>query len=70
MPLKKKNINSVEQNRWTIDLGVNETSLTFKIDTGAEVYVLPVRLYKDISPKLKLHKTSVKLNTYNYTNIT
>ena len=51
--------------KWKIKLKVNETSIAYKIDTGAEGNVLPVKTYKNIKPKPKLNKTSVRLTSYN-----
>lgn len=37
-----------------------------KIDTSVEMNILLMRIYKSITPKPKLHRTSVKLNAYIY----
>ena len=65
----KKNIYASRTEKWKIKLKVNETSIDFKIDTGAEVNVLPVKIYNNIKPKPKLNKTSVRLTAYNNTKI-
>jgi hypothetical protein len=54
---------------WTIDLNTNGTSVTYKIDTGAQVNVLPKQTYMTLFKPLKLHTSPVKLTAYNGSNI-
>ncbi|CAI9715635.1 K02A2.6-like family member retr-1 [Octopus vulgaris] len=54
---------------WTVELKVNNSNVTFKIDTGADVTVLPFREYRNIIPKPQLQKTSTRLSAYNNTAI-
>ena len=58
-----------EDKQWTIDLIVNKALINFNIDSGAEANILPLREYKNIRNRPKLHKPRVKLSAYNGTNI-
>lgn len=63
----KKNIHVLQTDKWRIKLQGNETLINFKIDTGADVNVIPVKIYNTIKPKPKLAKTSITLTAYNRT---
>ena len=54
---------------WSIRLETNNESIKYKIDTGAQVNVLPRHLFKKLSPPSKLKSTPVKLSAYNGSNI-
>lgn len=61
----KKKIYVLQTDKWKIKLQGNETFINFKIDTGAEVNVIPVKIYNTIKPKSKL--TTITLTAYNST---
>lgn len=65
----KKYIDVLQTDKWKIKLQGNETFINFKIDTGAEVNVIPVKVYNTIKPKNTLTKTTITLTAYNSTKI-
>ena len=70
--VKNEDMISFDKNddkEWTIDLIVNKVLINFKIDSGAEANIIPLREYKNIRNGPKLHKPRVKLSAYNGTNI-
>ena len=58
-----------DDKEWTINLIVKEALINFKIDSGAEANIIPLREYKNIRNRPKLHRPRVKLSAYNGTNI-
>ena len=54
---------------WNVDLDVCGTMITFKIDTGAQVNVLPKSQYNKLLKRPKLLKSSTKLKAYNGSSI-
>ena len=54
---------------WNVDLDVCGTMVTFKIDTGAQVNVLPKSQYNKLLKRPKLLKSSTKLKAYNGSSI-
>lgn len=34
---------------WTVDIKIRDTNVTFKIDTGADITVVPEQVYRQIS---------------------
>ena len=70
--IKNEDMVSFDENgdkEGTIDLIVNKALINFKIDSGAEANIIPLREYKNIRNSPKLHKPRVKLSAYNGTNI-
>ena len=65
----KKNVNTLQQNKWLTELYINDTKTNFKIDTGSKLNVIPMKLYKSIKPAPEITKTQIKLSAYNNTNI-
>ena len=57
------------KSEWTIDLNTNGSNVRYKLDTGAQVNVLPKYQYNKLLQKPKLKSTKVKLTAYNGTNI-
>ena len=49
---------------WNIVIETNGTDITYKMDSGAQVDVLPLRCYRRLRKPAKLHKTSSKLTAY------
>ena len=47
---------------WNVILSTNGTSVTYKIDTGAQVNVLPKKLFYSLSNSPKLKPTAIKLS--------
>ena len=48
-------------NVWSVDLTLNNSSVRFKIDIGANVFVIPERIYKTIQPLPSLAESSKTL---------
>ena len=46
---------------WSVDLTLNNSSVRFKIDTGADVTVIPERIYKTLQPLPSLAESSKTL---------
>jgi hypothetical protein len=57
------------ESEWTINLDTNGSNVRYKLDTGAQVNVLPRSQYNRLIRKPKLKSTKVKLTAYNGTNI-
>ena len=53
----------VDNGPWKIPLTVNNVDIHFKIDTGADVSVIPLDLYKKMQPRPKLSKMRGKLDS-------
>ena len=58
-----------EKSEWTVEMQTNGSSVSFKLDTGAQVNVLPKSQYDRLLRKPKLKNTKVKLTAYNGTSI-
>ena len=54
---------------WNVDLNASGSMINFKIDTGAQIDVLPHREYLKLYKRPKLVKTATKLKAYNGTPI-
>ena len=48
-------------NPWVTNLQVNETNVSFKIDSGADVTVVPYKMYQSIRPPIPLLQTKKTL---------
>ena len=57
--------NDKSSNEWNIELEINNTNVSFKIDTGAQVNVLSVQTIKSLQKPAKIHPTDIKLTAYN-----
>ena len=62
--------NSDEADKWYATLNTSGTSVTYMLDTGAQVNVLPEHVYNSLQKKPKLHHTKVKLSAYDRGRIT
>ena len=60
---------SETKSEWTIDMETNGSNVRYKLDTGAQVNVLPKYQHNRLLQKPKLKSTKVKLTAYNGTNI-
>jgi len=47
-------------NTWTDNVKINDINVEIKLDTGAQLNVMPIELYK----KIKLGKSAVKIKTF------
>ena len=54
----------VSKEDWKQTMKVNGQYTTFKLDTGAQVNLIPIDSYKKMKPKPRLHKTKIKLKGY------
>jgi hypothetical protein len=52
------------ENEWIIPMEVNDTTVSFKLDTGAQVNILPVDQYKRLKHRPQLQKTDMKIRGY------
>ena len=52
---------SKDSKAWTTDIRVGDTDVRFKIDTGADVTVMPTSIYHTLNPKPELTKSKVIL---------
>ena len=50
---------------WSVTLNSGSQDILFKIDTGAQVNVLPKHIYNKLVPRPKIKTTSTKLSAYN-----
>ena len=58
-----------QNSEWKISLQSNGSDIEYKIDTGAQVNVLPYEQYLRLQKKPKLHKMGIQLSAYNGTSI-
>lgn len=58
-----------EEKQWIVPITVNRTVIPFKLDTGAEVNVLPEKEFLKLKGKPKLHKMNTKIISYGGTKI-
>ena len=61
--------NSSSENEWTIDVLVNKTLVSFKIDSGAQVNIILENCFRNLKSKPKLLKPNAKLTAYNGSNV-
>ena len=66
-PLQVDGLNKSQS--WFANISTSGGQLYCKLDTGAEVSVLPVKLYEKLQPKPSLKQTSMKLTAYGGTSI-
>ena len=52
-------------NEWLIDLDANGTLMNFKINSGAQINILPLNEYYRLQNRPKLPSSSIKLSAYN-----
>ena len=60
---------SSSENGSAIDLLVNQTLLSFKIDSDAQANIIPENCFRIVKSKPKLHKPNAKLTAYNRSSI-
>ena len=46
---------------WSVEITLNDSSVRFQIDTGADVSVIPERIYKTLQPPPSFTKSSETL---------
>ena len=61
IPIFLGEVSTNEHKLWTADVIVNQDCVTFKLDSGADVTVLPANSYNKITDKPLLCKTQNKL---------
>ena len=60
-------MDSVSQSPWKADIQVNDQVVNVKLDSGADVSVLPAGVYDSLKPSVKLEPTKkVLLGPCNY----
>ena len=67
--LKVDSVGDAGTTQWSITLETAGENISYKIDTGAQVNVLPKKYFDRLSPRPKLKSTAVKLSAYNDTSI-
>ena len=68
-PLKIDSVDDESLSQWSVNLETAGEDICYKIDTGAQVNVLPKKMFDKLTPRPKLKNTSVKLSAYNDTSI-
>ena len=68
-PLKIDSVGDAGTTQWSITLETAGEDISYNIDTGAQVNVLPKKYFDRLSPCPKLKSTAVKLSAYNDTSI-
>ena len=66
-PLQVDGLNKSQS--WFANISTSGGQLSCKLDTGAEVSVLPVKIYEKLQPKPTLKQTTMKLTAYGGTSI-
>ena len=61
--------NYSSENKWAMDLLVNQTLRSFKTDFGAPANIIPENCFRTLKNKPKLHKPNTKLTAYNGSSI-
>ena len=59
-------LDSVSQSPWKADIQVNDQVVNFKLDSGADVFVLPASVYDSLKPSVKLEPTNKVLKKKYY----
>lgn len=59
-------VNSMTNGKWTKDYRVGNQTITFKIDTGADVNCIPLNFFKKMN--IKLDNRQNELSVYDYSN--
>jgi len=55
---------------WTLPIRVNNQNvITFKVDTGAQVNLIPINAYRELKQKPEIQRGDIKLTAYNGTKI-
>ena len=62
-------LSAMKSSKWEAIIQTNNTLVTYKLDTGAEINVLPKTVYMEMQDKPKLLPTAVTLTAYNDTSI-
>ena len=57
------------KSEWMTTMKINNVKVNFKIDTGAQVNLLPIRYYDEMNKKTKIKKTKITLYAYNKSKI-
>lgn len=57
-------VDSIKENTWNKEIKIQDKLVKCKVDTGAQLSVLPLTAYNSMEPKPKLQKTSIMLVAY------
>lgn len=57
-------ISNADKAEWIVPLTVNESIIPFKLDTGAQVNLLPIDDYNTLTVKSKIHPVKIKVTGY------
>lgn len=49
---------------WIEKIRIDGSQVAFKIDTGAQITVLPLKIYNRLDTKIELHRTNTKLRAF------
>ena len=58
-------VGSTQSSKWTERLTIEGVGVPFRLDTGAMVSVLPLKVYQELKSALKLEHTQVRLHAFN-----
>ena len=58
-----------DEEEWILPMKINNTTVSFKLDTGAGCNVLPVDEYKRLKPRPEMKRTEMKIRGYTGTRI-
>ena len=57
-------VHGISESMWLSIITILVTKITFKLDTGAEASVLPLKVYNRLTDKPILQNTTTKLSAY------
>jgi len=57
-------VHGISESMWLSTITILGNKITFKLDTGAEASVLPLKVYKRLKDKPMLENTTTKLSAY------
>ena len=55
----------LSRSQWQLPLKTCGMYVSYTLDTGAQVNILPQHIYYSLENRLRLHKTNIKLSAYN-----
>lgn len=58
-----------KQKEWTVQLQINNSTVAFKLDTGAQVNIISETEFNKLKPRPKLHAAKLKVTGYSGANI-
>ncbi|XP_044756800.1 uncharacterized protein K02A2.6-like [Coccinella septempunctata] len=62
-------LENINKDNWTADLNIFNKTISFKVDSGADVNVIPYVTYKSYFQNIKINESKIKLTEYTGTQI-